>query len=87
MNKLELAKSLSEKRGITVNEATSILDEVTSIIRMGVIAEGVVSINGFGKFTTIQTKPKRCIHPTTKEEMIIPEKTKVIFRPTDSFLD
>ena len=82
-----MAKALSVKKGITVSEAINLIDEVTSIIRMGVITEGNVNINGFGRFSSKRMKQKRCIHPTTKEEVIVPEYTKVVFKPTNSFLD
>lgn len=80
MNKAELVKSVSEKAGLTKQQASDAVDAVTSTIVEGLQSGDELALKGFGSFS-VQTRPARTgRNPKTKEELHIPEKKIAKFK-------
>jgi nucleoid DNA-binding protein len=54
----------------------------TDEIKKKLAETGVVTIRGFGTFKTKVSKARQGVNPMTGDPLLIPEKTKVVFRPT-----
>lgn len=81
MTKLELVARAAEKAGVTKKEAEKVLNAVLTTIEEAVKAGGEVRIVGFGSFQVVKRAERKGINPKTKEEIVIPAKKVVRFKP------
>lgn len=81
MTKLELVARAAEKAGVTKKEAEKVLNAVLSTIEEAVRAGEEVRIVGFGSFQVVKRAERKGINPKTKEEIVIPAKKVVRFKP------
>lgn len=80
MTKRELIKNLRDREGMTWDQATrvvnGIFDEIADVVTSG----EEVYIPKFGRFFITTVAQKRCVHPITKEDVIMPPHKIVRFR-------
>ena len=87
MNKRELAIVISNRSGISQQEAMDRLDEIFNIIAEQLIKHEEVKLRGFGTFKASRREEKLMINPRTKQEMKIPERYLPVFIPGKSLKD
>ena len=90
MNKSELIAAVYEanaERFKSKRDAAIIVNSVFDIISEKVIAGETVTINDFGKYSTVQRKAKKGMNIRTKEAIEIPAATVPKFSPFKSFKD
>ncbi len=79
-NLVEKIASDTQQRTLVVQK---ILREFVKVVAEELKNGGTISISGLGQFKTKITKPKVGRNPKTGQEVRIPERKKVSFRPTD----
>lgn len=80
MNKAELVKSISDKSGLTKQQASDAVDAFTSTVVEGLKTGDALALKGFGTFA-VQVRPARTgRNPKTKETLEIPAKNIAKFK-------
>ena len=85
----EIAKSSILKKW----EINLLLDPLLEVIIKALERGEEVHINNFGKFTLKYHKPKKALHPKTRQRIQIPEKVSIVFtqsrmfKPTDETIE
>lgn len=87
MTKSDLVASVANATGMTQADAKSAVEATLSHIKSGVVAEGNVTLKGFGTFKSVVTKERDGRNPKTGETIKIASKTKVKFSASSEFLD
>lgn len=80
MTKKQLINNLRVREGMTLEQASRIVHNIFEDIAVEVVAGKDVYIPKFGRFFTTTVAKKRCKHPKTKEDVIIPAHGIVRFR-------
>ena len=87
MTKVELARKVSEAKGITIKEATADVDLIIGLIEAELVEGNDVALHGFGTLKTVERKERECLNPQTKEKMIVPAKKTVTFKVAKGLKD
>jgi integration host factor subunit alpha len=86
MTKADLAKAIYERHGgISNKEASFLVDIILDFIKQRLLRGERIQITGFGTFMVREKKGRKGRNPQTGEEMIIPARKSVVFRPSKSF--
>lgn len=86
MTKAELAKVVYERHGgLSNREAARLVELIFNLIKRRLGEGDKVQITGFGTFLVRQKRERRGRNPQTGEEMIIKERSAVVFRPSKQF--
>lgn len=80
MNKSEIIKALSQKIGLTKNEAAIAINAFMDIIEQQVALGDDVNLRGFGRFQTIYVESNSYRNPATGEISRTNKKKKVRFK-------
>lgn len=83
--KKELVRKLRVREGMTWDQATRIVNDLFEDISDAVGNGESVYIPKFGKFFTTTIARKRCKHPKTKKNVVVPEHKIVRFRMAEEF--
>jgi DNA-binding protein HU-beta len=82
MNKNDVAVQMVKDSSVTKNDALKVIDAMAEVITDELkMADGRLTLVGFGTFKTISKKQKKGRNPRTGEEIIIPKKRVVKFVP------
>ena len=81
MTKKEIVQSISEDLGLTQLETSKIVQRVFDTVLRILAKEGRVELRDFGVFEVKRRKPRRARNPKTGEEVLVPEKSVVRFKP------
>jgi integration host factor subunit alpha len=86
MTKADIAKIVYERHGgLSNREAARLVEMIFETIK-GRLGDGdKVQITGFGTFLVRQKRERRGRNPQTGEEMLIKERSAVVFRPSKQF--
>lgn len=82
MNKATLINFIAENADITKKDAKGMLDLVLEGIMNGIEQDRKVSLLGFGNFTLAERAARKGRNPLTGEELDIPAKVVVKFKPS-----
>lgn len=80
MTKKQLINNVRIREGLTWDQATRIVNDLFGDISTEVAGGGEVYVPKFGRFFTTTVSQKRCVHPKTKEDVIMPAHPIVRFR-------
>lgn len=88
MNRTELIAATAARTDLGVAKAAvgEIVDSFLDQMRICLNGGDVVDIKGFGRLFTKQTAQKRGRNPRTGEEITIPARLAVKFKPSPSLL-
>ena len=81
MNKKDLVKAMAAKAGMKVVEAERALSAFMEAVTEALSGGEEVRLSGFGTFRVVERKPRRMKNPRTGEEMEIPARRVVKFKP------
>ena len=81
MNKNDLIRRISERKTISIKEATKCVNTVLGAIGDALAEKENVVIPDFGKFSVRTIPEHEGFNPSTHEKMTIPEKERVTFKP------
>lgn len=84
MNKHELIKRISKQCNIKQYQAKEYLDALTEILTETLLEGGRIKLTGLGIFETTQTKEHMWNNPNIDKPVLVPERTKVRFRASET---
>ncbi len=82
MTKADLVSRVFHKTGFPKKDLAIIIDAVFETMREALENEERIEIRGFGVFSIKVRKPKVGRNPKTGEEVIIPQRKVVHFKPS-----
>ena len=85
MLKSDLIKKVSECTGLSQDDSTRAINAVFGIIANETSKRNSISIPDFGKFQVKVCPARKGRNPRTNEEITIPEREKIVFKPFDNF--
>ena len=80
MNKNDLIRRISEKKTISIKEATKCVNTVLGAISDAMAENETVVIPDFGRFSVRTIPEHEGFNPQTHENMTIPQKERVVFK-------
>ncbi len=81
MTKKEIVRSISEDLGLTQLKTKEIVQKVFEAILNTLAEEGRVELRNFGIFEVKRRAPRKARNPRTGEDVFVPEKSVVAFKP------
>jgi nucleoid DNA-binding protein len=81
MTKKDIVKSIADKLGLTQVETKEVVQCTLETIVESIIGSGGIELRNFGVFRVKQRAQRKARNPRTGEEVIVPPKKVVIFRP------
>ena len=81
MNKNELVAAIAEKAGLTKVQAKAALDATVESVTKALAKGDKVALIGFGTFAVVEKGERTGINPRTKEQIEIPARKVVKFKP------
>lgn len=87
MNRSELVRAVCEQTGLPKSDVESILDSTCSMIASALACGEHVTIHHFGRFEPRNRREVTRKHPGTGEDITVPAKRSVLFRPSPHMKD
>jgi nucleoid DNA-binding protein len=85
MTKADLARTVYERHGgLTNREALRFVDLLFDVIKDQLLRGESVHIVGFGTLEVVKRKPRRGRNPITGDEIELPGRRALVFRPSRS---
>jgi DNA-binding protein HU-beta/integration host factor subunit beta len=78
---MELAKAISEELGLTPLTALQAVQRVLDGITETLVEKGRIELRNFGVFEVRKRKPRKARNPRTGEQVKVPAKMVVAFKP------
>ena len=80
--KTDIVKGISKKSSVSIADAKNILESLLSLIKSK-SKTGSVKVSSFGSFNFKNTPKRLGRNPKTKDLYIIPERSKLNFKPSN----
>jgi DNA-binding protein HU-beta len=87
MTQVQVTTHLSDKVGITKQQAKGALDELNTLVVRELKREGTIRLAGLGIFRKRKTKARIGRNPATGEQIKIAAKTRLRFTPAKALKD
>ncbi len=87
MNKKELVNAVKDNMGTTRKEAELAVASVLDAVVDGMVADGKVSLVGFGTFSVVDRAARTCRNPQTGAPIEVPAKKAPKFKPSAALKD
>ena len=85
MTKADLARAIYDRHGgISNQEAQRIVDTIFETIKKRLLTGEEVRIVGFGSLEVVTRRTRRGRNPVTGEDIQLPERRALVFRPSRS---
>lgn len=81
MTKADLVSKMADKAGLTKTDSDKALNAFLDSVQDILVAEGKLTLTGFGTFAVEERKARNGRNPRTGEEIKIPACKVVKFRP------
>ena len=81
MTKKEMARAIADEMGLTQARAGEVIQRVFDGITEALLNEGRTEFRNFGVFEVKERRPRRARNPRTGEEVDVPAKVVVTFKP------
>lgn len=85
MNKADLVEKIASQTGLTKRACREAIDTISSVITDSLARGEKVTLVSFGSFRVVKRKARRGRNPQTGQEIKIPAKDVVRFRPGKAF--
>ncbi|MFN4227305.1 MAG: HU family DNA-binding protein [Candidatus Ratteibacteria bacterium] len=82
MIKRDIIEKISESTGLNKTIVKIVIEEFLNLMKETFKNEERVELRGFGVFYFKKMKEKKARNPKTNEEIIVPERTKIFFKPS-----
>lgn len=82
MTKADLIQEVTERTGLPKRDVAVVVNALFESLKSAFLRKERVELRGFGIFTTKNRKPRIGRNPKTKEEVRIPKRTVVVFKPS-----
>lgn len=80
--KKDIARKLAQARGFRQDEALEIVRMVIKEVEDGIVQDGGIQLRNFGTFLVKLRKARVGRNPRTREEVLIPRRKTVVFKPS-----
>ena len=77
----DIAKVLSDRKGLSKNDASNFVNGMFDIIQQALERDMVVKVKGFGTFKIIDVDPRESVNVNTGERVLIEGHNKITFTP------
>ncbi len=81
MTKKEIVKTISDEIGLTQLKTKEIVQKTFDAIVETLVRDGRIELRNFGVFEVKQRKPRKARNPRTGEQVEVPAKHVVTFKP------
>jgi nucleoid DNA-binding protein len=81
MTKKDMAKAIAEEMDLTQMQAKEIIQRVLDGITETLVQGGRIELRNFGVFEVKKRKPRKARNPRTGENVKVPAKLVVAFKP------
>ena len=81
MTKKDQANAIADEMGLTQIQVKEIIQRVFDGITETLLHEGRIELRNFGVFAVRKRKPRRARNPRTGEQVDVPAKLVVTFKP------
>jgi nucleoid DNA-binding protein len=81
MTKKDMARAIAEEMDLTQMQAKEIIQRVLDGITETLVQEGRIELRNFGVFEVKKRKPRKARNPRTGENVKVPAKLVVTFKP------
>ena len=81
MTKKDMAKKIADDTGLTQIQAGEIIQQVLDGITETLVTQGRIELRNFGIFEVKKRRPRKARNPRTGEQVDIPAKLVVSFKP------
>jgi nucleoid DNA-binding protein len=81
VTKKEMAKAFADETDLTQAQVMGIIQRVFDGITEALVKEGRIELRRFGVFEVRKRKPRKARNPRTGQQVDVPEKVVVIFKP------
>lgn len=81
MNKHDFVRLIAVNEDVTIDTATAMVNSVLKGMSEALKKEQSLNFIGFGKFDIVKRAPRKGRNPKTGEEILIPAKDKITFKP------
>ena len=81
MTKKEIVKQISDKIGLTQLKTKEIVQQTFDAIVDTLLEVGRIELRNFGVFEVKKRKPRKARNPRTGEEVTVPARLVVYFKP------
>jgi nucleoid DNA-binding protein len=81
MTKKVMAKAIADEMGLPQTQAREVVQRVFDGIVETLLNEGRIELRNFGVFEVKQRRPRRARNPRTGEQVDVPAKLFVTFKP------
>ena len=82
MIKKDIVEKISEETGLNKTIVKTVVEEFLNLLRKSLENKERVELRGFGVFYFKEMKSKKARNLKTGEEIIIPERMKIYFKPS-----
>lgn len=86
MTKDDIVTQISMKTGLTKKDVKVMVEAMLATLKEAFLNEERVELRGFGIFTTKTRKGKKGKNPRTNEDIYIPDKKTVVFKPSKTVI-
>ena len=87
MSKATLIEEIAQRTGIKKKDVDAVLDTLGEVAKAAIQSEGEFTLTGIGKVSTRQTKARIGRNPRTGEDVNIPAKVAISFKPAKALKD
>lgn len=81
MNRHDFVRLIAANEDVTIDDATEMVNSVLKGIEDALKKEQSLRFIGFGKFDIVQRSARKGRNPKTGEEILIPAKRRITFKP------
>ena len=81
MTKKDMAKAIAEEMGLTQSQAREVVQSVFDGITETLLNDGRIELRNFGVFEVKKRRPRKARNPRTGENVSVPAKLVVTFKP------
>jgi nucleoid DNA-binding protein len=81
MTKKDMARAIADGMGIPQTKAKEVVRRVFDGITEALVQEGRIELRNFGVFEVKRRKPRTARNPRTGEEVMVPGRLAVTFKP------
>ncbi len=81
MTKKDIVKTIAERLGLTQVETKEVVQCTLDAIIDALVESGSIELRNFGVFKVKHRAPRKARNPRTGEEVMVPAKKVVVFKP------
>jgi len=82
MRRIDLIRKVSARIGIPLRDVSIVVDALFEEMKNALMNKEKIEIRGFGSFRVVKRKPRRARIIKTGQEIIVPQRLTIKFKPS-----